>query len=227
MVSVDPCSLGILEPPADYGADIVCGDIQGLGIHMNFGGGCAGFIATRDEERFIVQYPTYLYGITATTDGHGYGWGRALNWRTSHGSREKANEYMGTTAALWAITAGVYLALMGPQGMRDLGETILFRANYARRLLGNIDCVKTDVLKSHIFKEFLVNFDATGMSVRDINRALLQFGIFGGKDLSEDFPHLGQVALYCVTEVTTARDIEKLAYALPKIINTRRSGCNE
>ena len=224
VVSVDPSSLGILEPPANYGADIACGDIQPLGIHMSYGGGCAGFIASRDEERFIVQYPTFLYGITTTRDGQAYGWGRALNWRTSHGSREKANEYSGTAAGLWAITAGVYLALMGPQGMRDLGETITRRAIFARRLLSGLKGVRTDVFSSPAFKEFVVNFDGTGLTVKEINKELLGFGIFGGKDLSGDFPELGQSALYCVTEVIRAQDIENLARALSEIVTTR-GGC--
>ncbi len=218
VVDADPISLGILEPPVNYGADIVCGDIQPLGIHMHYGGGCAGYIATRDEERFIVQFPTYLYGITTPKDGRGYGWGRALNWRTSHGSREKANEYMGTAAALWAITAAVYLALMGPKGIKDIGETIICRTNYARQLLAEIEGVNPDVFKGSCFKEFVVNFDRASLSVVEINRALLKQGIFGGKDLSEDFPSLGQSALYCVTEMTTANDLEKLAAALKSII---------
>ena len=122
VVNARPSSLGIVKPPAHYGADIVCGDIQPLGMHLQFGGGHAGYIATRDEERFIRAFPTYLYGI-ATTDHEGfYGWGRALNERTSHGSRERANEYFGTGSALWAMTTAVYLAVMGPQGMKELGE---------------------------------------------------------------------------------------------------------
>ena len=223
VVSADPISLGIFEPPANYGADIVCGDIQSLGIHMHYGGGCAGYIATRDEERFIVQFPTYLYGITIPGDGRNYGWGRALNWRTSHGSREKANEYMGTAAALWAITAAVYLALMGPQGMKDIGETIICRTNYARQLLSEIETVNPVVFKGPSFREFAVNFDKTGLSVAEINRSLLHQGIFGGKDLSRDFPRLGQSALYCVTEMTTAADLEKLVSALKSIIAGERS----
>ena len=66
---VDPISLGVIAPPSHYGADIVCGDIQSLGIHMNYGGGCGGFIATRDEEKFVMEYPSRLFGITGTVIG--------------------------------------------------------------------------------------------------------------------------------------------------------------
>ena len=75
ITSVDPISLGVLSPPADYGADIVCGDIQPLGMHMQFGGGQAGFIATRDEEKFIMEYPSRLFGIAPTRVKGEYGFG--------------------------------------------------------------------------------------------------------------------------------------------------------
>jgi glycine dehydrogenase subunit 1 len=131
VVGVDPISLGILTPPADYGADIVCGDIQPLGMHMQFGGGQAGFIATRDEERFVMQYPSRLFGIAPTRVEGEYGFGDVAYERTSFAIREKGKEWVGTAAALWGITAGVYLALMGPQGMREIGETIMMRSRYA------------------------------------------------------------------------------------------------
>lgn len=218
VVCADPSSLGVLETPANYGADIICGDIQPLGMHMNYGGGCAGFIASNSDDNFIQQYPTYFYGITTTDKEGEFGWGRALNYRTSHGSRENANEYFGTESGLWAITAGVYLSLMGPMGMKELGETIVQRCNYAKEKLSEVEGINTNVFKSTGFKEFIVNFDKTNMTVKQINEELLKYGIFGGKDLSEDFPQLGNSALYCVTEMTNAEDIQKLVEALKQIV---------
>lgn len=217
VVSLDPISLGLLESPANYGADILCGDIQPLGMHMHYGGGCAGFLATRGEEKYFSQYPTYLYGITTTGRKGEYGWARALNHRTSHGSREKANEYFGTETGLWAITAAVYLALMGPRGLEEVGETLIYRSNYARKQLSTLRGVRTDLFSAKHFKEFVVNFDATGKSVADINAGLLKYGIFGGKDLSRDFPLFGQSALFCITEMITKEDIHKLVGALQEI----------
>ncbi|MTI94961.1 MAG: aminomethyl-transferring glycine dehydrogenase subunit GcvPA [Firmicutes bacterium] len=226
VVSADPSSLGLLESPANYGADIVVGDIQPLGMHMQYGGGCGGFIATRDEPEFINQYPTYLYGITTTQREGEYGWARALNYRTSHEGREKANEYFGTESGLWAITAAVYLSLMGPQGLRELGETIVYRSNYARQVFSALPGVEAR-FTGPIFKEFVLNFDACGRSVASINKALLEYGIFGGKDLSQDFPHLGQSALFCVTEVITQADIQRLACALQEILAGERGNGND
>jgi glycine dehydrogenase subunit 1 len=222
VVSADPISLGIFEAPVNYGADIVCGDIQPLGIHMHYGGGCAGYIASRGEEKFITHYPTYLYGITNCKDGKNFGWGRALNWRTSHGSREKANEYMGTAAGLWAITAAVYLSLMGPQGMKEIGETIIYRTNYAKQLLSNIKGIEISFPQSTYFKEFTVNYDQVNFSADEINQYLLNYGIFGGKNVSNDFSFLGQASLYCITEMTSAADIRKLVKALGLIISGRK-----
>jgi len=214
VVGVDPISLGVLTPPVEYGADIVCGDIQSLGMHMQFGGGQAGFIATRDEERFVMEYPSRLFGIAPTSVPGEYGFGDVAYERTSFAVREEGKEWVGTAAALWGITAGVYMALMGPQGMAEIGEGIMARSRYTMLQLDSIEGIRAPVFQSSHFKEFVVNFDATGQSVARVNQALLTHGIFGGKDLSQEFPQLGQSALYCVTEVHTQADIDRLVNAL-------------
>ena len=218
VVSVDPISLGVIQPPVDYGADIACGDIQPLGMHMQYGGGHAGFIATRDEPRFVMEYPSRLFGVAPTVVEGEYGFGDVAYERTSFAVREQGKEWVGTAAALWGITAGVYLALMGPQGMVEIGKGIMQRARYAMKRLGQINGVRVLFEKSHIFKEFVVNFDITGKSVATVNRALLERGIFGGKDLCVEFPELGQSALYCVTEVHTQADIDRLVKSLQEVI---------
>ncbi|HDQ93343.1 MAG TPA: aminomethyl-transferring glycine dehydrogenase subunit GcvPA [Synergistetes bacterium] len=217
IVSPDPSSLGILQPPSRYGADIACGDIQSLGIHMNFGGGVGGFICTRGDKRFVEEYPSRLFGIAPTVKQE-WGFGDVAWERTSFANRETAKEFVGTHAALWGIASAVYLALMGPQGMSDLGKVIIQRSLYARKILGDIPGVSTLRPSAVCFKEFVVDFEATGMSVAEINGKLLEKGIFGGKDLSSDFPELGQSALYCVTEKTTAGDIDRLASTLAEIL---------
>jgi glycine dehydrogenase subunit 1 len=214
IVDVDPISLGVLTPPADYGADIVCGDIQPLGMHMQFGGGQAGFIATRDDEEFVMEYPSRLFGIAPTRVEGEYGFGDVAYERTSFAVREEGKEWVGTAAALWGITAGVYLALMGPQGMAEIGEGIMARARYAMLELDTIEGVKAPLFSTPHFKEFVVNFDGTGRSVAEINRALLAGGIFGGKDLTQEYPELGSSALYCVTEVHSMQDIDRLVETL-------------
>ena len=217
IVGVDPISLGVIVPPSHYGADIVCGDIQSLGVHMNCGGGLGGFIATPDEEKFVMEYPSRLFGITKTIEGE-YGFGDVAYERTSFAEREKGKEFVGTMAALWGITAGVYLALMGPKGMQELGKTIMQRSQYAMKKISEIDGINAPFFKSPHFKEFVVDFNETGKSVKSINRSLLKYGIFGGIDLSREFPELGNSALYCVTEIHTKEDIDRLAQSLREVL---------
>jgi glycine dehydrogenase subunit 1 len=213
IVGVDPSSLGVLEAPAKYGADIVCGELQPFGMHMQWGGGLSGFIATRDEKEFVAEYPSLLFGITTTTKEGEYGFGEVFYERTSYASREKGKDFIGTCTALYGIVAGVYLALMGPQGMQELGEGIMQRVQYAISKLSKIKGVKL-AFDGYHFKEFVLNFDKTGKTVAEINAGLKALNIFGGKDLSKDFPELGQSALYCITEVHTQEDIDKLVEAL-------------
>ena len=218
VVGADPISLGVLTPPADYGADIVCGDIQPLGMHMQFGGGQAGYIATRDEEAYVMEYPSRLFGIAPTVVPGEYGFGDVAYERTSFALREEGKEWVGTAAALWGITAGVYLALMGPQGMLGIGEGIMSRARYAMLEMDKIKGVRAPVFQAPHFKEFVVNFDGTGKTVAEINAALLAREIFGGQDLTQEFPELGHGALYCVTEVHTQDDIDRLVDALKEVV---------
>ena len=109
------------------------------------------------------------------------------------------------------------MALMGPEGFVELGETILQLSHYAARRIGEIPGVRVRFPQG-FFKEFVVNFDEAGRTVTDINRRLRAHGIFGGKDLSRDFPTLGQSALYCVTEVHTADDIDRLTRTLGEVL---------
>lgn len=217
VVYADPSSLGIAEPPADYGADISCGEIQPLGIHMSFGAGLGGYLATRQEEKYVMNYPHHLHNIFKNSKGQ-FGYARALPERTSYYVRDKGVEYLGTCVGLWTVTAAVYLALMGPEGMRELGENILYKSNYAQRKLAGLKGVTLPYAASHSFMEFVLNLDGTGKSVAEVNKALLARHIFGGYDLSREMPQLGQSMLVCVTEKTALSDIDKLADALAEIL---------
>ena len=224
VVGVDPSSLGVLSPPPGYGADIVCGELQPLGIHMNYGGGLGGFVATPDKEEFVMEYPLRLFGITSTEVDGEYGFGDVAYERTSFAKREKGKEFVGTMAALWGITAGVYLALMGPKGMEELGKTILQRSKYAREEINGIPSVSSPKFDSSHFKEFIVDFNETGMTVEEINRNLLERKIFGGYDLSKSFPELGESALFSITEVHSLEEINTLVEALRNAVRSNGEG---
>lgn len=217
VVGVNPVSLGILAVPSSYSADIVCGDVQPLGLHMNYGGGLCGFIATSDDESFLIQHPSPPLSVFPEENGDLY-FGKPTKQFSSYIKREQAPDFTGSLQTLSSITAGVYLAVMGPQGMKELGITMLERAQYAQKLLEEISGVNVNIFSGPSFHEFVVSFQETKKSVADINHALLKQGIYGGKDLSAEFPELGQAALYCVTEIHSAESIEQLAKALKEAV---------
>jgi glycine dehydrogenase subunit 1 len=217
IVGVDPISLGVLAGPGQYDADIVVGPMQSLGVPMNCGGGVGGFIASRDDARYAREYPTFLLSITDTIKPGERGFGLSLFHQTSYGLREKGKDWTGNSTYMWAIANAAYMALMGPQGFRDIGEFILQQTHFAASLLGKIPGVRI-VFPSHFFKEFVVNFDGAGKRVAEVNKMLRREGIFGGKDLSKEFPELGQCSLYCVTEIHTRQDLERLAAAIEGIV---------
>jgi len=221
ILGVDPTSLGILKPPGEYDADIVIGEAQPLGNAMNFGGPLLGIFACRGDMNLIRQMPGRIIGLTTTTDGGGQGFCMALQTREQHIRREKATSNICSNEALCAVASAVYMALLGPQGLRELGETIMYKANYAMRLISEIDGVKAPIFKSAHFKEFTVNFDGAGLSVKEVHKKLLQHKIHGGKDISKEVPELGQTAIYCVTEVHSKEEIERLAEVLKEVLAGR------
>ena len=217
IVYADPSSLGVIAPPVRYGADIVCGDIQPLGIHMSYGSGLGGYLATPVKSEYVLNYPHHLYGIFENDAGE-RGYFRSLPERTSYYRRAEGVEFLGTCVGLWAITAAVYLSVMGPEGMRELGENILLKSRYAKQRLASIPGVSLLFQPSTSFKEFTVNFDQTGKTVAQINRALREdYNMFGGLDLSGHYD-VGQSALYCVTEKTIQGQIDLLCDALGTIL---------
>ncbi|GAH35639.1 unnamed protein product, partial [marine sediment metagenome] len=96
------------------------------------------FIASRDEEEYVAEYPSYLISITDTIEKGEYGFGMCAFERTSMGARDKGKDWVGTGTGLWTITAAVYMALMGPNGFREIGQTILQKSHYAIKLLSEV-----------------------------------------------------------------------------------------
>jgi len=218
-VGVDTSSLGVLKPPGDYGADVVVGEAQPLGLHMNFGGNFLGIFGCKDDPAHLEQLPGYVGAVAPTVDGRDKGYLDTL-WDRRHffSRRENATSLIGSSSNLCAVGAAVYLALMGPQGMTELGEAIAAKANFAIQQIGRIDGISVPVLKGAHFKEFIVNFDGLNAEVATVNKALYRnHGIVGGKNLSAEYPQFGQTALYCVTEAHTLEDIERLVAALSEI----------
>ena len=222
IVGVDPISLGYFKPPSQYGADIVVGTLQPLGLHMNLGGGIAGFLATKNDPNFIQEIPYRITGMVDTLEYDEFGFEEAFYERTSFMVREspdKSKEFFGTAAGLWAIIAGVYLSLMGPKGMYEIGETILKKTQYAIDKLSEIDGISVPKFKSIHFKNFIIDFSKIKLNIDEINRRLLKYGIIGGLNISDRFKNN---ALYSVTEIHSKENIDFLKETLKKIINENK-----
>jgi len=221
VVGVDPVSLGILKPPGDYGADIVIGEGQPLGNPMNFGGPLLGVFACRGDLPMIRQMPGRIIGMTTTQDESSRGFCMVLQTREQHIRRQKATSNVCTNESLCAAASAVYLALLGPNGLKELGEAITLKSNYAMKRLSEIEGIKTPVFQSCHFQEFTVNF--VDSNVGNVHERLLKRNVHGGKDVSKEFPELGETALYCVTEIHSKTDIDGLADALEKILRRGES----
>jgi glycine dehydrogenase subunit 1 len=203
VVSVNPLSLGILEPPASFGADVVVGDAQPLGIPVQFGGPSCGFFATTDK--LMRRIPGRIVGQTTDEDGV-RGFVLTLQAREQHIRREKATSNICSNQALNALAAAVYMSALGKQGMQDVANLNLQKAHYAYRQLLNVSRVEP-LFEQPFFNEFAVKLPR---SAKELQKVLLEKGILGGYDLSKDYPELGDAVLLAVTEVRTKAEIDEL-----------------
>jgi len=217
VVGVEPISLGALKPPGDFGADVVVGEGQPLGSHMNYGGPLLGIFACSGES-LLRQMPGRIIGRTTTLDGKQDAYCMALQTREQHIRREKATSNICTNEALLALAASIYLSLLGPGGLGNLCSIILDRSRYAMNQLQQVRSIRTPVFDSFHFMEFTVNFDKSDKKVSEVNKELLKAGIQGGLDLSKYFPELGQTALYCFTELHSHDDVDMLRDTLQRIL---------
>jgi glycine dehydrogenase subunit 1 len=211
LVGTDPIGLGVLTPPADLGADIVHGDIQSLGLHPWFGGAHAGFIAVHDDPRLVMELPSRLFGLASTDVPGEYGFGDVAYDRTSFALREEGKEWVGTAAALWGIAAGVYLSLMGPQGMAELGETLLARTAYAARVLSAVPGIRLADGAVHL-REFVIDLTDARLTALELVAVLRAEGFEPGVVVGENR------LLVCVTEQNTQSDIDSLADAFREAV---------
>ncbi|MGD8554332.1 MAG: aminomethyl-transferring glycine dehydrogenase subunit GcvPA [Anaerolineales bacterium] len=211
-VVVNPLALGLLKPPSDYGADIVVGDGQPLGIPLSYGGPHLGIFTTR--EKFVRKMAGRLVGETVDTRGQ-RGYVLTLTPREQHIRRERATSNICTNQGLMALASAVYLSLMGKQGLRQVAELCYHKAHYAAK---KIDSLKGFVLwnRGDFFHEFVVSCPEP---VSEINDHLLEYDILGGYDLGRDYADLKDHMLIAVTELNTKEEIDDLAAVLEEVSN--------
>ncbi len=205
IVAVDPISLGLLKRPGDYDADVVVAEGQSLGTSMSFGGPYLGIMACR--EKFVRRMPGRLVGQTVDRRGRRC-WVLTLQTREQHIRREKATSNICTNQGLIALRAAVYLALMGPEGMRSVAELCLQKAHYAAEQLTAAGSFSAAFDKP-TFKEFVVRV-GDGNVDRLLQSALAE-GIFAGVPLRKWYPKLADCLLVAVTEKRTKEEIDRLA----------------
>jgi glycine dehydrogenase subunit 1 len=209
-VATNPISLGLFTPPGAYGADIVMGEGQPLGLGLNFGGPYLGFYATK--EKYLRQLAGRLAGETVDVEGR-RGYVLTLTTREQHIRREKATSNICTNQGLMALAATVYLSALGKQGLRKVAELNYHKAHYAAQQLGELESFEVRAEKP-FFNEFVLSCPAP---VAEINDFLLNdwpFDIIGGYDLEEDYPHLKQQMLVAVTEMNSREGIDDFVHAL-------------
>jgi len=207
VVMVDPISLGLLSPPGEYAADIAVGEGQALGNAISFGGPYLGFFATKKD--FMRQMPGRIVGATVDKKGR-RGYCLTLQAREQHIRRERATSNICTNQALMALAATIYMATMGPAGLREVGEQCLQKAHYAQKKICDIPGFEL-AYTTPFFKEFVVK---TPTSPSRINKKLLKSGVIGGLDLGLYDRKLKNQMLWCVTEKRTKEEIDRLASAL-------------
>ncbi|MFX0169121.1 MAG: aminomethyl-transferring glycine dehydrogenase subunit GcvPA [Candidatus Hodarchaeota archaeon] len=210
VVGVDPISLGVIRPPGSFGADIVIGEGQPLGSSINLGGPLLGLFASQDDRKLLRQLPGRIIGLTTIKDGDERGFVMTVQAREQHIRREKATSNICSNQALSAITAAVYLSLLGPRGLAQLGKMILQLRSYAEQQLNALKGIQAPLFEAPHFKEFVVKLDDKEKSIRSLLKRMQQKRILAGIPLDVSFPSLGQSALVCITESHSQMQIDHL-----------------
>ena len=212
VVSCDPIAMGMFQPPGRYGADIVTGEGQPLGIPPSYGGPYVGLFATKQE--YIRQMPSRLSGRTVDRNGE-TGYVLTLQTREQHIRRERATSNICTNEALYALASTIYLAALGKSGLRQVAELCYQKSQYAASIINGIPGYSV-VNDGPFFREFVVQCP---QPPAEINRRLMEQNILGGLPLSE-YGGSGRYPngmLLCVTEMNTKDEIDQLAAALASL----------
>lgn len=211
VVATDPISLGLLEAPADLGADVIIGEGQGLGLSQSFGGPLLGFMGV--SEKLIRRIPGRVVGQTTDTQGR-RGYVLTLQTREQHIRREKATSNICSNQALCALAASVYMSLMGPGGIREVARQSLLKAAFAREQMAAIPGVGLP-FAGPFFKEFVISLPKPANAVIG---AMLGKGYYVGIDLGRFFPELKDHLLVAVTEKRSKEEILGCAAALREVL---------
>jgi glycine dehydrogenase subunit 1 len=211
-VSINPIALGLLTPPGAFGADIVTGEGQPLGLPLSFGGPYLGIFATRLE--YVRKMAGRLVGETVDNRGQ-RAYVLTLTAREQHIRRERATSNICTNQGLMALAATIYMSILGKAGLRQVSELCYHKAHYAAKEIAKLPKFSLGS-KAPFFNEFVIRCPK---SVSEINSKLLEEGILGGYDLGQDYPGLANHMLLAVTEMNSREDIDYLVDVLAEVSN--------
>lgn len=209
-VVTDPTSLGLLKAPGELSVDLVAAEGQALGNPPAYGGPHLGILAARAE--LVRLLPGRLVGQGHDARGCP-GYVLTLQTREQHVRREKAGSNICTNQSLNALASAIFLALLGPRGLRDVAELSVGATEYARQLLGERPGFEIVHSGPH-FHEFALR---TPLPPRELNARLHACGVQGGMPLDADYPELGHAVLLCFTERHDQADVERLADLLCEV----------
>jgi len=209
-VHVNPLALGLLEPPGDFGADIVTGEGQSLGIPLSFGGPYLGIFATRQQ--YVRKMAGRIVGETQDARCQ-RGFVLTLSTREQHIRREKATSNICTNQGLMALAAAIYMSLLGKNGLRQVAELNFHKAHYAAAQIATLDGFEL-VYDEPFFNEFTVRCPRP---VAEINEELLSYDILGGYDLGQTRAGLENHMLIAVTEMVSREQIDIFVDALAEV----------
>jgi glycine dehydrogenase subunit 1 len=211
-ISTNPMSLGLLKPPGEFGADIVTGEGQPLGLPLSFGGPYLGFFATRTQ--YVRRMSGRLVGETVDNRGQ-RAYVLTLTAREQHIRRDKATSNICTNQGLMALAATLYMSFLGRNGLRQVAELCYHKAHYCADQIASLDGYSLWSDKP-FFNEFVVKCP---LPASEINAYLLDENILGGYDLGREFPELKNHLMVAVTEMNSKEDIDTLTAALEEVNN--------
>jgi glycine dehydrogenase subunit 1 len=203
---VDLMSLGVLEAPGAYGCALAIGEGQAAGNWPSYGGPHYGFFAARTD--YVRRMPGRIVGQTVDEDGK-RGFVLTLQTREQHIRREKATSNMTTNQTLLALAGLATLSWLGPDGLREVGETCLALSHYARERIGLEPAFAAPTFKEVAFR--------TPIPARDVIRRSRELGVNPGYALGRDYEGLEDVLLVAVTEKKSVEDIDRLAAVLAEV----------
>ncbi|MHA2294852.1 MAG: aminomethyl-transferring glycine dehydrogenase subunit GcvPA [Candidatus Hodarchaeales archaeon] len=210
-VGFDPVSIALVTSPGDYGADLAVSEGQGIGLSQNFGGPLLGVLTAKNDKKLIRQMPGRIIGATKTQKGDKDAYVMTLQTREQHIRREKATSNICTNEALTSVATAVYLATMGPEGLKKVAENLIARVSYLIERINSIEGFMVPFIDQSFLQEFPVLIDEDLASFDQLQVYMLENEVFPGSPLAG---LMENAFLTCVSEKHVASDLDRFVKLL-------------